>query len=31
MRERAVLIGARLSVTATGQGTQVRLDIPQRP
>jgi two-component system sensor histidine kinase UhpB len=31
MRERAVLIGARLSVAATGQGTEVRLDLPERP
>jgi two-component system, NarL family, sensor histidine kinase UhpB len=31
MRERAVLIGARLSVTPTGQGTEVRLEIPPRP
>jgi two-component system sensor histidine kinase UhpB len=30
MRERAVLIGARLSVAATGHGTEVRLDIPER-
>lgn len=30
MRERAVLIGARLSVAATGAGTEVRLDLPQR-
>jgi two-component system sensor histidine kinase UhpB len=31
MRERAVLIGARLSVEATGHGTEVRLDVPRRP
>ena len=31
MRERAVLIGARLRVAATGQGTEVRLDLPERP
>ena len=30
MRERAVLIGARLSVAGTGHGTEVRLDVPQR-
>jgi two-component system sensor histidine kinase UhpB len=31
MRERAVLIGARLSVERTADGTEARLDIPRRP
>jgi two-component system sensor histidine kinase UhpB len=30
MRERAVLIGARLRVAATDGGTEVRLDVPHR-